>query len=360
LTVTVPFVNPNDPTTGETQVSFWNTLNRTSFKICKAIDPHASAALGGLNYTFTATTTVNGVTQAYGPFTLTPPYPKCTGFIGNIPFANANGTPTTITVTEITSFPGAPVSIVVQGGSVVSSSTTTQTVTFNPNGNPAIVTFTNGQPSLLCFSGEQDTFFSMTDPAYAAEAGINPNDPQTFPGGHCEIRPDGASANINTTSEVCTQHQFTVTGCYAGVYALSEGVMGEPTATVQNLRFSYTGGPIGGGSPRFSIPLDLNGDGLRDTFNACAPNPPTAGCLQPLYAFAEASTCGPANNGTAGTVDVINTPLCTISLNSGQSYPNWAAFVAANPGSKIAGDHVTFVIADQPFKGVFFNVAFGP
>jgi len=345
LTVTVPFINPTDPSTGETQISFWNQLNRTSFKICKAIDSHASAALGSLDYTFTATSTVNGVKATYGPYTTNHllGYPQCSGLMGNIPFANADGSPTTITVTETTSFSGAP-TIVVQNGHVVSQSATLQTVTFNPTGNPAIATFTNGQPGLLCFSGEQDAAFA--DPSQWPNSAAGP------PGGRCEIRPDGQSADIDTTSAVCTpaqlapfdpQHPTTTgAGCYAGVYSLSEPLMGEPLAAIHNLHFSYTYTPgnVTGGSPRFSLFFDTTGDGNWDD-----------------YAFIDAPTC---DNEHTGTVDPINDPTCSIALASGPIYPNWAAFLTAHPTAQGATNQVSFVIADQPFKGVFSNVAFGP
>ena len=271
---------------------------------------------------------MNGSTTPVGngTYTVNPPYPGpagCTDEVGNVPLFNTNGTPTTVTVTETPGATYSVQSITVNPGTPIAGSPdlSNSTITFNPALGPDIVKFTNSVPALLCFTGQTD----------------DPNGPY---GGFCEVNPGGQSADLDTLN--CPAKYL---ACYAGVYQSVEAITGESIGAVNNLGFTWTGGPIGGGSPRFSIPLDRNGDGFQDV-----------GAF-PVYAFAEAATC----NDGLGHVDVIHNPNCLISFNdTGLQYPNWAAFVAAEPGDKIAGDALTFIVADQPFLGTISNVSFGP
>jgi hypothetical protein len=339
LTVTVPYFNGKDPNFGETEVSVWNRLLHGSFKICKVVDPNSAAALGnGNTYTFTASSTLNGVTTSYGPFMLTvtrnpdgSTTMPCTGPIGDIPLMNTSGpsagTPTSVTVTETTTFNGTVESITVGQGVITMSDNSDQFVTFDPTGGTSQVIFTNGQGGLTCFSGTADT---------AAGSDVDG-------GGFCQIRPDGVSANINTTTDVCTVAQTSPPNynCYAGVYYVPQPMAGELIGQVHNLRFSYSGGiAVTPGAPRFSIPIDIDNNGTTE-----------------WYAFADGVGCGPG--GTTGTVDVINNPSCSITTSVG-TFANWAAFVAAHPTYRIATDAVSFVIADTPWKGIISNVVLGP
>jgi hypothetical protein len=80
--------------------------------------------------------------------------------------------------------------------------------------------------------------------------------------------------------------------------------------------------------PHWMIPIDSDHDGWTDYLLSV----PLAGC----------------NNG-AGLVDVINDPTCTIYRGDDAlvSYPNWAAFVTANPSTYISlNDYYAFIIAD--------------
>jgi hypothetical protein len=120
---------------------------------------------------------------------------------------------------------------------------------------------------------------------------------------------------------------------YAGVYVGNSKLEGRLLGDVEKLSFSYTGSPVVGGSPRFSIPIDEDGDGTTES-----------------YAFADAVGCSDG----AGTVDVIDDASCLVSYDA--TYASWAAFVAAHPTYRIASDAVTFIIADQSGDFVLTNV----
>jgi hypothetical protein len=129
----------------------------------------------------------------------------------------------------------------------------------------------------------------------------------------------------------------------ASVYFLrwNGSIYGALLSDITQLSFTYTGTPLAG-SPRFSIPIDTNGDGYTE-----------------FWAYVSAYYC---NNG-AGLVDVINDPTCTIFVSYDPliSYPNWAAFVAAQPAiSEVAlTDNYVFVIADDVGTWTVNNVTIG-
>jgi hypothetical protein len=103
----------------------------------------------------------------------------------------------------------------------------------------------------------------------------------------------------------------------AGVYlpGYNSSFYGVRTAQVTVLSNTVSGDPLGI-DPRWQIPIDSDHDGDNDYFL----NVPFAGC-----------------NDGAGLVDVINDSTCTIyrSDDALVSYPNWAAYVTANPNTYI-------------------------
>ena len=83
---------------------------------------------------------------------------------------------------------------------------------------------------------------------------------------------------------------------------------------------------VGGGSPRWSIPIDTNGDAKADG-----------------YAFIDAANCG-----SMGTV---STTLANCPVSFGPAaYPNWDAFATANPSYRIA-NALPFIISDTSEPG---------
>lgn len=129
----------------------------------------------------------------------------------------------------------------------------------------------------------------------------------------------------------------------ASVYYLhwNGSIYGALLSDITQLSFTYTGTPLAG-SPRFSIPIDLEGDGGTS-----------------FWAYASAYYC----NNDAGLVDVINDPTCTIFVSYDPliSYPNWAAFVAAQPASSEVDliDNYLFVVADDVGSWTVSNVTIG-
>jgi hypothetical protein len=146
MTVTVPYAA--DPAQGEANVAFWNKFVHASAKICKIIDPHSFATLNGLPFTFTASYTVDTgsgpVTTTYGPFQINAPYTDCPPF-GDFILANKDGSPTTVTVTEVGGTAYETSSITVSPGAPVSGSPDllNGSITFNPGAGLNGVIFTN-------------------------------------------------------------------------------------------------------------------------------------------------------------------------------------------------------------------------
>jgi hypothetical protein len=165
--------------------------------------------------------------------------------------------------------------------------------------------------------------------ASAALAGSeNGNKLQCFDGvtdggfnGTCTLTSDGAI--LNTIDGDANPNNN-----YAGVYILKSNLEGRLVSHVHNLSFSYDGSTATGGSPRFSIPIDENGDGTTEA-----------------YAFIDTLGC---NDGSAdtGTLDAISDPTCLVAYGN-TIYASWAAFAKANPTFRIA-EAIPFVIVDQP------------
>lgn len=164
---------------------------------------------------------------------------------------------------------------------------------------------------LMCFSGTTD-------------GGYN---------GTCTL--SGNTAVVNTVDGDVDPNN-----AYGGVYYEQTNLSGKLISQVDKLAFSYDGTGASGGSPRFSVPIDENNDGVYDGF-----------------AFVDSLGC---NDGDAnvGTVDVVNDPTCTIQYGS-DTFPNWAAFVAAHPTYRISTDTIPFVIVDQPGQFTLSNVQIG-
>jgi hypothetical protein len=145
--------------------------------------------------------------------------------------------------------------------------------------------------------------------------------------GTCTLTKDGAV--IDTTDGNSNPNDN-----YAGVYVGNSKLEGLAIGDVEKLSFSYTGAPVVGGSPRFSIPIDEDGDGTTEG-----------------YAFVDAVGC----NDGQGTVDAIGDASCLVSYG-GVTYANWEAFATAKPAYRIASDAVTFIIVDQPGDFTITNV----
>ena len=153
---------------------------------------------------------------------------------------------------------------------------------------------------LLCFDGTTDGGFN----------------------GVCTPTEDGATLNT-------IDGDLDPNNNYAGVYIQNTNLDNRLLSHVHNLSFTYAGSGATGGSPRFSIPIDEDGDGTTEA-----------------YAFVDTLGC---NDGSpnSGTLDVIRDSTCSVGYGS-TVYANWDAFATANPTYRIASDALTFIIVDQP------------
>jgi hypothetical protein len=156
----------------------------------------------------------------------------------------------------------------------------------------------------------------------------------TAAGGKLRCFADGsATCTLNSDGSATTD---TTTGGDAGVYLTNGKSTGGFALASVDYSFTYsctnasdTTSCVGGGAPRWSIPINTGGD------------PKDA---QQVYAFLDANGCG--DNGSVSTTDT----NCSVTLNTGGSWANWDDFAAANPAYTIASA-LPFVIADVPTAG---------
>ncbi len=174
-----------------------------------------------------------------------------------------------------------------------------------------------GQNKLQCFDGTTDGGF----------------------GGTCTLNSNGAkgSATLDLTSS-------NPAGDYAGVYTLESTIYGQLLTNLTQLSYRYTGTKAPTPSDlSYNIPIDNDGNGTTDA-----------------YAFVDAYYCG----GVDGVVNITTDAVCGIYYAGAVFYPNWAAFIAAYPGAKVATDNYVFVIAERVPSGpsavwTVSNVKFG-
>ena len=137
-----------------------------------------------------------------------------------------------------------------------------------------------------------------------------------------------ANSKLNSfgTGEITVSETGTVTivndsGEYGGVYLSSRSQSGKLLGEVD---FSFVStGHVAGGAPRFSIPIDTDGNGTGDG-----------------YAFLDVNGCG----ATLVSTDSAN----CVTYFGPDSFANWDAVAAAHPTYRIAPGAIPFVIADQP------------
>jgi hypothetical protein len=140
--------------------------------------------------------------------------------------------------------------------------------------------------------------------------------------GTCTLNSKGAkgSATLDLTSG-------NVAGDYAGVYTLDSNMYGALLTGLTQLSYHYTGTiDPQPGNLSYNIPIDTDGDGDTD-----------------FYAFVDAFYCP----GVNGVVDIVNDSECVIYEGGVTPRANWEAFLAANPGAKVATDNFVFIVAER-------------
>ncbi len=157
-----------------------------------------------------------------------------------------------------------------------------------------------GQNKLQCFDGTTDGGF----------------------GGTCTLNSNGAkgSATLDNSG-------FNPAGDYSGVYTINSVAYGALLTDISQLSYHYSGNIAPQpGNLSYNIPIDTDGNGSTN-----------------FYAFVDAFYCP----GTNGVVDITNDSACVIYEGGVTPRANWAAFLAANPGAKVATDNFVFVIAER-------------
>jgi hypothetical protein len=133
-------------------------------------------------------------------------------------------------------------------------------------------------------------------------------------------------------------------GEYGGLYATKAA----PSAKLTQVVFTFkTDGDVQAGALRWSIPIDVTGDGRWDD-----------------YASLDAANCGAtAGTNDAKVITVVSTdnPNCKVFLNSKPTmvWANWAAFAAENPAYRVAKKDIPFIITDAAGDYHVYGFQFG-
>ena len=207
-----------------------------------------------------------------------------------------------------------------------------ETVTMMASSGPAQHNPRSQAGSIIqCFSGTDD----------GDQGGI------TY-GGTCrrmEPTRDGAELRTNDGDE---------NGSYAGVYATPVNIRGKRLGDVIELRYSYAGGSFAGGSPRWSVAIDENGNARHEGPVDEDAVPGDDDGFFESYAFADIVSCNDGDT-SVGTSDAEDDGTCTWYYET-ESFPNWDSFAGAHPNYRIARLHSdgstgfipAFVVQDQP------------
>lgn len=165
-----------------------------------------------------------------------------------------------------------------------------------------------------CISGEEGTGI----PGFHGEAKRFKNNKG------CELNTNDGDADPNNNA--------------AFVVTTSNRLDGKKLTQVQRLDFYYAGGQPTGGSPRWSLPIDEDGDRLFDG----------------SYAFIDVLGC---NDGDpyVGALRGDDDGTCSVAYGA-TVYPNFSAFEAAYPGARIAKDRDAFIAMDQPGHYLIYRV----
>lgn len=119
-------------------------------------------------------------------------------------------------------------------------------------------------------------------------------------------------------------------GEYGGVYLNSKSW----SAKLASVRMSFvSAGEVGGGAPRFSIPIDTGGNAAVDG-----------------YAFIDVNSCG------SNTVSTTSSNCMVYFHTEPAPYDNWAAFAAAHSDWRVAPGYIPFIIADVEGNYVVNNI----
>jgi hypothetical protein len=158
---------------------------------------------------------------------------------------------------------------------------------------------------------------TMSVTAAAAPKGSLTCSPPDPGNANCEVSSDGKSATLTNANGGAALYLAK----YSGKSFYSK--LTSQVTTLQNTVGTLSGSPPSI-DPRWSVPIDVGNDGDTD-----------------FFAFVAFGDC--LTNGV--TVDVIHDTTCTI-YRQAESFPNWAAMVAAYPNDRVSYADYAFIIAD--------------
>jgi hypothetical protein len=140
-----------------------------------------------------------------------------------------------------------------------------------------------------------------------------------LPGTSDPFRPQGSAVRG------CEVNILNVSGGAAAVATLRDPLRGVKLVNVDAINFDYAGGPQGAGSPRWSIPIDEDGDRVFE-FDPDGTE---------TFAFIDNLGC---NDGDSfvGRVRGQDDPTCEVTYKS-TTYPNWSTFAGAFPNARVGG-----------------------
>lgn len=150
----------------------------------------------------------------------------------------------------------------------------------------------------------------------------------------------GGTCTLTSTGAILDTTGGNPNGAYAGVYIDSTNDLKfRAFSALTALSFAWSGSSANGadphtgaGAPRFSIAY-TNDNGATTK-----------------YAYPSGLYCNNPPLGaaaTSGVIDVLNNNPCVLNTSEGGApYPNWTAFVAAHPNSRLNG--IPFVVSDEP------------
>jgi hypothetical protein len=151
-------------------------------------------------------------------------------------------------------------------------------------------------------------------PAQAAPS-TKANQPQCFSDPSSTCTRSGSTFILTNTTEG------------SGVYVENQSLAGKPLSEAGVLSFRYSG-TVGGGSPRFAIPVDDPSDGIN-------PNG------YDFFLAAQATYCDANNDGVVSLAE----PVCVVEAPG--FFGLFSDYVALHPDYLI-GSYYTFIVTDVP------------
>jgi hypothetical protein len=171
----------------------------------------------------------------------------------------------------------------------------------------------------------------------AAVSAANGNKLLTFT---CDT-PGGTATVVDATT--ARLHVGTLGVDCAGVYIVNTNLDGRKLSALGQVSFAVKG-YVGAGSPRISLPLDLNGDGTTDA-----------------WAYLSAFYCEGSSAAATGffVADFTSSSCLIYTSLGGAPFAGLDGLAAAFPGAQVATDNLSFVILDEVGTSTITDVRLG-